>query len=78
MGGLDSPHDSQRMIRQICKQIYALVEWSDRWQMKFNADKCKIMHIGKSNPSYNYTMGGHAPAGVVLGESQVEKDLGVC
>ena len=45
--------------------------------MKFNADKCKIMHIGKSNPSYNYTMGGHAPAGVVLGESQVEKDLGV-
>ena len=57
--------------------INALVEWSDRWQMTFNADKCKIMHIGKNNPSYNYTMGGHAPAGVVLGESEVEKDLGV-
>ena len=23
----------------------ALVAWSDTWQMTFNEDKCKVMHI---------------------------------
>jgi len=23
-----------------------LEEWSERWQLKFNPDKCKVMHIG--------------------------------
>ena len=54
-----------------------LVSWSDEWQMLFNADKCKVVHIGKNNPGFSYTMGGFAPAGSVLGHSVVEKDLGV-
>ena len=45
--------------------------------MTFNGDKCKVVHVGKKNPVYSYTMGGHAPAGVVLATSDVEKDLGV-
>ena len=45
--------------------------------MLFNADKCKVMHIGYHNPGYRYTMGGHAPAGVLLANTDVEKDLGV-
>ena len=57
--------------------IDALVTWSDDWQMLFNADKCKVVHIGKHNPGFSYTMGGFAPAGRVLGYSEVEKDLGV-
>ena len=28
-----------------------LEEWSERWQLKFNPDKCKVMHIG-----HNYGM----------------------
>ena len=24
-----------------------LLEWSDKWLLKFNIDKCKIMHVGK-------------------------------
>ena len=35
------------------------------------------MHFGKSNPHFSYTMGGHAPAGVVLKASVEEKDVGV-
>ena len=28
-----------------------LMEWSEEWQMKFNVNKCKVMHIGYNNPS---------------------------
>ena len=33
-------------------------EWADKWKMEFNVDKCKIMHLGKTNPKHAYTMGG--------------------
>ena len=26
-----------------------LVEWSKEWQMLFNADKCKVMHVRYNN-----------------------------
>jgi len=33
-------------------------EWANRWQMKFNVSKCKVMHYGRQNtgvePSYCY------------------------
>jgi len=34
----------------------SLQSWSDTWQMKFNADKCKVMHIGHSFQT-KYSMG---------------------
>ena len=27
-----------------------LVKWAEDWGMKFNVDKCKIMHVGRNNP----------------------------
>ena len=57
--------------------INALITWSDDWQMAFNRDKCKVMHFGKKNENYTYTMGGYAPGGTVLENSDEEKDLGV-
>jgi len=34
----------------------AVCEWADRWQMKFNVSKCKVMHYGRKDtgidPSY--------------------------
>ena len=59
------------------RDINALFEWSEVWQMQFNKDKCKVIHIGSKNGLYKYTMGGHAPAGTVLERSVEEKDLGV-
>ena len=50
----------------------ALVAWSDTWQMTFNEDKCKVMHIGPRNCAYSYHMRGHH-----LDSTQVEKDLGI-
>ena len=29
--------------------IYKLVEWSKTWNMVFNVEKCKVVHLGKSN-----------------------------
>ena len=33
-------------------------EWSTKWQMLFNADKCKRLHVGHSYPCINYSIGG--------------------
>ena len=30
--------------------------WSEEWKMKFNENKCKVMHLAYNNPSYEYSM----------------------
>ena len=59
------------------QEINNLVAWTEKWQMKFNESKCSVMHFGRTNPQFSYTMGGYAPAGVVLKTSVEEKDVGV-
>jgi len=47
-----------------------LMEWADKWQMKFNVSKCKVMHVGLTNPRFLYTMRGKR-----LQIVEVEKNL---
>jgi hypothetical protein len=28
-----------------------LVEWNEKWMLQFNIKKCKILHLGKNNPT---------------------------
>ena len=49
-----------------------LVDWSQRWQMSFNASKCKVLHLGQSNRNHQYSMNG-----VFLDSVEDERDLGV-
>ena len=49
-----------------------LCSWSDIWLMMYNVAKCKVMHFGKKNPRYKYTMNRQ-----VLTSVDTEKDLGV-
>ena len=49
-----------------------LQEWSTRWQLPFNAKKCKAMHFGANNPHRKYRMDEH-----ILEVTDQEKDLGV-
>ncbi len=49
-----------------------MVEWADRWHMKFNVAKCKVMYIGNLNTNSSYTIGGHE-----LETTDTERDLGV-
>jgi len=54
-----------------------LTEWSRNWQLSFNVEKCKVMHIGKSNCSCQYTMQDVNGRPYSLHETKEEKDLGV-
>ena len=49
-----------------------LCRWADKWGMRFNETKCKVVHFGKKNPGKNYSMNG-----VNLAVSDMERDLGV-
>ena len=67
--------DADREQMQLC--IDKLLEWADKWQMEFNSTKCKILHVGNTNPRFTYTMGGYAPGGTILESVEKEKDIGV-
>jgi len=49
-----------------------LVSWSEKWQMLFNAEKCKVVHFGFNNRKAHYFMDG-----VNLEHVTEETDLGV-
>jgi hypothetical protein len=36
----------------------SLFGWAETWGMRFNVDKCKIMHVGRNNPRYEYFING--------------------
>ena len=38
------------------EDVNKLTSWSERWQLKFNKDKCKVAHLGRNNPNQEYTM----------------------
>ena len=44
--------------------------------MRFNSDKCKILHIGDNNPKYDYVMNDNGEL-VDLKSTNCEKDLGI-
>ena len=62
--------EEDRKILQ--ETLDGLFEWAEKWGMKFNLDKCKIMHIGRNNPGHKYYMGG-----MELSEVEEERDVGV-
>ena len=49
-----------------------LEAWSRKWQLPFNATKCKVLHFGRNNPQHPYTLNNHTLEAV-----RSEKDLGV-
>ena len=42
--------------RRLQSDIDRIVEWCDRWLMRLDIDKCKLMHIGHKNPKITYYM----------------------
>ena len=42
--------------QQIQTDLNKLVEWADRWQMNFNINKCKVLHLGNRNQKAQYNM----------------------
>jgi ribonucleases P/MRP protein subunit RPP40 len=49
-----------------------LVSWSKKWGMQFNVKKCKVVHFGRTNQCYEYSMDGEK-----LEVSEKERDIGI-
>ena len=73
--------DDTKIIRPIVTQkdrdtlqndLDKLMVWTQKWQMKFNVEKCSVLHFGYNNPMYTYNMDGRN-----LQSKTEEKDLGV-
>ena len=57
---------------QLQQDLDNLFLWSCEWQLCFNVDKCKILHIGSNQHYRQYRLGGD-----FITVSDVEKDLGI-
>jgi hypothetical protein len=63
---------------QLQDDLDSLVNWADTWQLRFNADMCKVLHLGKNDEQQDYSMRRHScNERVMIKKSSVDKDLGV-
>jgi hypothetical protein len=65
-----------QMAQELQNDIHRLDKWAEKWQLKFNADKCKVMHIGQKNQQRSYDMKKRGEM-IELEKTIMEKDLGV-
>lgn len=67
--------DDDKTVLQ--ESLNNLVKWTEDWLLRFNGQKCHVVHLGKNNPNHDYTI--EDSAGVIhnLSVSEAEKDLGV-
>ena len=55
------------------RNLVQLSNWEWKWQLTFQVDKCKVMHLGGDrNIQYSYSM-----KSATLETTTLEKDLGV-
>ena len=66
--GIKSSND----IYTLQEDLDKLAAWSEKWQLAFNIEKCKSLHVGVKNVHHEYHMNGK-----MLKQIEDEKDLGV-
>ena len=68
--------DSEEDKENLQSDLKTLKDWADTWQLRFNASKCKVMHLGWNNHCHEYIMEQN-DSQVILTVTECEKDLGV-
>ena len=58
------------------RDLYSMQRWTELWNLYFNVNKCKVMHIGKKNPRNSYYM-KIEDCQQKLETCEEEKDLGI-
>ena len=56
--------DDTKVLAEVDKESVAklqhdldmLVEWADCWHLRFNAGRCKVLHLGQNNPKQTYSV----------------------
>ncbi|CAM4578876.1 unnamed protein product [Caretta caretta] len=69
LGGIANLEKDQDIIQE---DLDDLVNWSNSNRMKFNSEKCRVMHLGINNKNFSYKLGTHQ-----LEVTEEEKGLGV-
>ena len=68
----DDTNISSNSQQELQRDLDTAVEWAQTWQLQFNTNKCKVMHVGHRNERAIYNMSNHR-----LDEVEEENDLGV-
>ena len=73
ISSINSINDSQLLQADLNK----IHEWSTKWLVQLNRDKCKVMHLGYHNQKYKYYINDESNIQYSIQSTECEKDLGV-
>ena len=69
---ISSPAANIQQCSTLQRDLDNILNWSNKWGMQFNIDKCKSLHVGSNNIRFSYSMGNSE-----IGKTSEHKDLGV-
>ena len=69
-------YDDSSNSMKIQEDLFNMQKWTEKWNLYFNVAKCKVMHVGKKNPQYEYYMKLEGE-NQKIGTCEEEKDLGI-